>query len=92
MLVGLVVGLDYENPYVNPYQEFQRWKTHPAIASHLKGGTCLSYGARVLNVTARGANVTEAKAAAYEAVSKVDFATGFYRRDIGWKEVAREGG
>ena len=49
VLVGLVVGLDYANPYLNPYQEFQRWKTHPAIASQLQGGTCVSYGARVLN-------------------------------------------
>jgi len=49
VLVGLVVGLDYENPYLNPYQEFQRWKTHPEISKHLAGGTCISYGARVLN-------------------------------------------
>jgi electron-transferring-flavoprotein dehydrogenase len=49
VLCGLVVGLDYENPYLNPYQEFQRWKTHPAIKSHLEGGTCIQYGARVLN-------------------------------------------
>ncbi|GKY90428.1 hypothetical protein MPSEU_000016600 [Mayamaea pseudoterrestris] len=49
VLIGLVVGLDYANPYLNPYQEFQRWKTHPEIAQHLKGGTCVSYGARVLN-------------------------------------------
>jgi electron-transferring-flavoprotein dehydrogenase len=49
VLIGLVVGLDYANPYLNPYQEFQRWKTHPAISSHLEGGTCISYGARVLN-------------------------------------------
>lgn len=49
VLVGLVVGLDYANPYVNPYKEFQRWKTHPAIRQHLEGGTCVSYGARVLN-------------------------------------------
>jgi electron-transferring-flavoprotein dehydrogenase len=49
VLVGLVVGLDYANPYLNPYLEFQKWKTHPAIAKHLVGGTCLSYGARVLN-------------------------------------------
>jgi phosphoribosylamine--glycine ligase len=45
----------------------------------------------VLNVTASGANVTQAKAAAYKAVEKVDFPSGFYRSDIGWKEVAREG-
>jgi len=49
VLCGLVVGLDYENPYINPYLEFQRWKTHPAIKSHLEGGTCIQYGARVLN-------------------------------------------
>lgn len=49
VLVGLVVGLDYANPYLNPYQEFQRWKTHPSIKPHLEGGTCISYGARVLN-------------------------------------------
>ena len=49
VLVGLVVGLDYQNPYLNPYKEFQRWKTHPEIRKHLEGGTCISYGARVLN-------------------------------------------
>ena len=49
VLVGLVIGLDYVNPHINPYQEFQRFKTHPAIRPHLEGGTCLSYGARVLN-------------------------------------------
>lgn len=46
---GLVIGLDYENPYINPYKEFQRWKEHPDIRKHLEGGTCISYGARVLN-------------------------------------------
>ena len=49
VLVGLVVGLDYRNPYLNPYKEFQRWKHHPAIASHLKNGKCIAYGARALN-------------------------------------------
>jgi electron-transferring-flavoprotein dehydrogenase len=49
VLIGMVVGLDYANPYLNPYQEFQRWKTHPSIASHLQNGTCIQYGARVLN-------------------------------------------
>jgi electron-transferring-flavoprotein dehydrogenase len=49
VLVGMVVGLDYANPYLDPYQEFQQWKTHPAISKHLEGGTCISYGARVLN-------------------------------------------
>ncbi|EDQ91275.1 uncharacterized protein MONBRDRAFT_23517 [Monosiga brevicollis MX1] len=49
VLVGFVVGLDYANPYLNPYMEFQRWKHHPAVARHLQGGECISYGARCLN-------------------------------------------
>eukprot|EP00934_Nitzschia_sp_Nitz4_P002995 Nitzschia sp. Nitz4//scaffold47_size129522//56961//58856//NITZ4_003551-RA/size129522-processed-gene-0.11-mRNA-1//1//CDS//3329552800//2985//frame0 len=49
VLCGLVVGLDYANPYINPYKEFQKWKTHPENAKHFEGGTCVSYGARVLN-------------------------------------------
>ncbi|KAG5182400.1 hypothetical protein JKP88DRAFT_318941 [Tribonema minus] len=49
VLVGLVVGLDYANPYLNPYKEFQRYKHHPAIAAQLHGGECIAYGARVLN-------------------------------------------
>ena len=57
----------------------------------MKDGQLVANGGRVLNVTASGANVTQAKAAAYEAVRTIDFASGFYRGDIGWKEVAREG-
>jgi electron-transferring-flavoprotein dehydrogenase len=49
VLAGFVVGLDYENPYLNPYQEFQRWKHHPEVAKHLEGGECVQYGARVIN-------------------------------------------
>jgi electron-transferring-flavoprotein dehydrogenase len=49
VLIGMVVGLDYPNPYLNPYKEFQRFKTHPVIRAHLEGGSCVSYGARVLN-------------------------------------------
>jgi len=45
----------------------------------------------VLNVTARGDSVTQAQAVAYAAVDKIDFPGGFCRRDIGWREVAREG-
>ncbi|GAO47739.1 hypothetical protein SAICODRAFT_62608 [Saitoella complicata NRRL Y-17804] len=47
--VGLVIGLDYPNPYLNPYMEFQRMKHHPMYADVLKGGKCISYGARTLN-------------------------------------------
>lgn len=53
-------------------------------------GALLASGGRVLNVTATGSSVTQAQAAAYEALAQVDFPAGFYRRDIGWKEVARE--
>jgi electron-transferring-flavoprotein dehydrogenase len=46
--VGFVVHLDYANPYLNPFKEFQRAKLHPRIASHLQGGRRISYGARAL--------------------------------------------
>lgn len=47
--VGFVVGLDYKNPWLNPFAEFQRFKTHPLIRPVLTGGERLSYGARALN-------------------------------------------
>jgi len=47
--IGFVVGLDYENPYLSPFEEFQRFKQHPHIAALLKGGKRLSYGARALS-------------------------------------------
>jgi electron-transferring-flavoprotein dehydrogenase len=47
--LGLVVGLDYQNPWLSPFEEMQRWKTHPAIKAHIEGGTRLSYGARAIN-------------------------------------------
>merc|ERR1712054_672695 len=46
---GMVVGLDYSNPYLSPYQEFQRFKQHPRVKALLEGGQCISYGARCLN-------------------------------------------
>jgi electron-transferring-flavoprotein dehydrogenase len=49
VLIGFVVGLDYANPYLSPFEEFQRFKTHPAIRTLLKGGKRISYGARALN-------------------------------------------
>ncbi len=45
---GFVVGLGYTNPYLSPYEEFQRYKTHPAIASFLEGGKRIAYGARAI--------------------------------------------
>jgi electron-transferring-flavoprotein dehydrogenase len=46
--VGFVVGLGYENPYLSPYEEFQRFKTHPAIRGTFEGGKRISYGARAI--------------------------------------------
>ena len=46
--VGFVVGLDYQNPYLSPFEEMQRFKTHPAIKKILSGGRRVSYGARTL--------------------------------------------
>ena len=48
MSVGFVVHLNYANPYLNPFKEFQRAKTHPSIAQHLEGGRRICYGARAL--------------------------------------------
>jgi electron-transferring-flavoprotein dehydrogenase len=47
--LGFVVGLDYANPYLSPFEETQRWKTHPAIRIHIEGGKRLGYGARAIN-------------------------------------------
>jgi electron-transferring-flavoprotein dehydrogenase len=47
--VGYVVGLDYKNPYLSPFEEFQRFKTHPSVRSVFEGGRRVSYGARALN-------------------------------------------
>lgn len=47
--VGLVVGLDYPNPWVSPYGEFNRMKLHPFYKNVLQGGKCIAYGARALN-------------------------------------------
>ena len=69
----------------------------PAISAKIfhagtteKEGQLVATGGRVLNVTAMGANVTEAQGNAYAAVDAIDFPTGFCRRDIGWREVERE--
>ncbi|WP_085314622.1 electron transfer flavoprotein-ubiquinone oxidoreductase [Derxia lacustris] len=48
VVVGFVVGLGYENPYLSPFEEFQRYKTHPAIRHFFEGGRRLAYGARAI--------------------------------------------
>jgi electron-transferring-flavoprotein dehydrogenase len=50
--LGFVVGLDYTNPWLSPFEEFQRWKTHPEIRKYLEGGKRIGYGAR--SITAGG--------------------------------------
>src|SRR5438309_3629269 len=47
--LGFVVALDYSNPYLSPFEEVQRWKTHPAIRAEIGGGRRVSYGARAIN-------------------------------------------
>ncbi len=47
--VGFVIGLDYENPWLSPFDEFQRFKTHPAIRPFFEGGKRIAYGARAIN-------------------------------------------
>ncbi len=46
--LGFVTGLDYQNPWISPFEEMQRWKTHPAIRCHLEGATRVGYGARAI--------------------------------------------
>ncbi len=47
--LGFVLGLDYQNPWLSPFEEMQRWKMHPAIRAHLEGGKRIGYGARAIN-------------------------------------------
>ncbi|MBB4841860.1 electron-transferring-flavoprotein dehydrogenase [Paucibacter oligotrophus] len=47
--LGFVIGLDYQNPFMSPFEEMQRWKTHPSIRKHIEGGKRLGYGARAIN-------------------------------------------
>jgi electron-transferring-flavoprotein dehydrogenase len=64
LLIGFVVGLDYQNPTMSPFEEFQRFKTHPSIRPLLEGGKCLSYGARALNE------------GGYQSIPKLEFPGG----------------
>ena len=47
--LGFVLSLDYHNPYLSPFEEFQRWKTHPSIRAEIEGGRRVSFGARAIN-------------------------------------------
>lgn len=46
--LGFITGLEYSNPWLNPFEEMQRWKTHPAISQYLQGGKRIGYGARAI--------------------------------------------
>ncbi len=48
LALGLIVDLNYRNPYLDPFNEFQRWKHHPSVERFLKGGRCIAYGARAI--------------------------------------------
>ena len=52
--LGFIAGLEYSNPWLSPFEEMQRWKTHPAIRQYLEGGKRISYGAR--SITCGGLN------------------------------------
>jgi electron-transferring-flavoprotein dehydrogenase len=62
--LGFVVALNYRNPYLSPFEEFQRWKQHPAIRGILEGGRRVSYGARAINE------------GGYQAIPKLSFDGG----------------
>jgi electron-transferring-flavoprotein dehydrogenase len=47
--LGFVLGLDYQNPWMSPFEEMQRWKTHPSIRQYIEGGKRIGYGARAIN-------------------------------------------
>lgn len=64
IFIGYVVGLDYENTYLDPFKEFQRFKHHPVVADLLSGGERISYGARALNE------------GGYQSVPKLTFSGG----------------
>ncbi len=62
--VGFVIGLDYRNPFLNPFEEFQRFKTHPRIRPFFAGGRRICYGARALNE------------GGFQAIPRLDFPGG----------------
>ena len=64
-------------------------KLSPKIGTAVVDRELVANGGRMLNVTTLGTNTTEAQSSAYEAVDKVNFKSGFCRRDIGWNEVER---
>ena len=67
--VGFVVGLDYQNPYLSPFEEMQRFKTHPEIRRQFEGGRRLSYGARAIS------------AGGFQSIPKLTFPGGLLMGD-----------
>lgn len=103
--IGFVVGLDYTNPHLDPFMEFQRFKTHPSVRPLLEGGKRISYGARALNeggfqsipkLTMRGAVLTGC-AAGFLNVPKIKgthtaMKSGMVAAESIFSALAREGG
>ncbi len=94
-LTVVLAAKGYPGPYAKG-SAIRGFDAVPAGAKVFHAGTALgsdggvvSAGGRVLSVTARGADIAAAQAAAYAAVDALDFADGFCRRDIGWRAVAR---
>ncbi len=76
--IGFVIGLDYQNPWLNPFEEFQRFKTHPSISDLLDGGERLSYGAKSLSE------------GGYQSIPKLTFPGGMLIGDCaGFLNVAK---
>ncbi len=67
--VGFVIGLDYQNPYLSPFEEMQRFKTHPEIRKQFEGGRRLSYGARAIS------------AGGFQSIPKLSFPGGLLMGD-----------
>jgi electron-transferring-flavoprotein dehydrogenase len=54
VVLGFIVGLNYANPWLSPFEELQRWKTHPTIRKHIEGGKRIGYGARAITAGGLG--------------------------------------
>ena len=103
--VGFVTGLDYRNPYLSPFEEFQRFKTHPSIRPIFEGGRRVAYGARALNeggfqsipeLTCPGAAIIGC-AAGFLNVPKIKgshnaMKTGMIAAEAAFAALSREGG
>ncbi|EMS67418.1 Electron transfer flavoprotein-ubiquinone oxidoreductase, mitochondrial [Triticum urartu] len=96
LAIGLVVALNYRNPFLSPYDEFQKFKQHPAIRTLLEGGTVLQYGARTLNeggfqveMCTKGMLAAEATFKALVEGSSIDLYWENLKKSWIWDELYR---